>query len=121
MDTKEGKVFSDLPIGESVDAVKFDNDQVFASTGDAQLAVATETSRDKFTIVQTVKTGDGARTMGLDMMTHRIYLPSADYAFGANGKLSPSRIRLRFSWSRTSPENTDEGPSSANLQHGVVL
>jgi hypothetical protein len=22
-------------------------------------------------------------------MTHRIYLPSADYALGANGKLSP--------------------------------
>jgi DNA-binding beta-propeller fold protein YncE len=89
MNTKDGKVISDLPIGENVDAVKFDKDQVFASTGDDQLVVAAETSRDKFTIVQTVKTGDGARTMGLDHLTHRIYLPSADYALGAAGKPSP--------------------------------
>jgi DNA-binding beta-propeller fold protein YncE len=89
MNTRDGKVISDLPIGESVDAVKFDEDQVFTSTGDDRLVVAAETSRDKFTIVQTVKTGDGARTMGLDPATHHIYLPSADYAPGANGKPSP--------------------------------
>jgi len=33
-----------------------------------------------------VKTGEGARTMGLDPTTHRIYLPAAEYETGANGR-----------------------------------
>jgi hypothetical protein len=88
MSTKDGKVLSDMPIGASVDAIKLDSDQAFASTAGAQLFVAGETSPGKFAIAQTVKTGEGARTMGLDPTTHRIYLPSAEYATGANGRPS---------------------------------
>jgi len=86
MDTKDGKVLSDLPIGESVDAVKLDNGQAFASTAGAQLFVASETSPGKFAIVQTVKTGEGARTMAVDPIKHQIYLPSAEFETGANGR-----------------------------------
>jgi DNA-binding beta-propeller fold protein YncE len=86
MSTRDGKVLSDMPIGESVDAVKVDGGQVFASTAGAQLFVAGEASPGKFDIVQTVKTGDGARTMGVDSATHRIYLPAAEYETGANGR-----------------------------------
>jgi sugar lactone lactonase YvrE len=86
MSTKDGKVLSDMPIGESVDAIKLDDGQAFASTAGSQLFVASETSPGKYAIVQTVKTGDGARTMGLDPTTHRIYLPAAEYETGANGR-----------------------------------
>src|SRR5579864_55978 len=86
MSTKDGKVLADLPIGESVDAVKLDSGQVFASTAGAQLFVAGETSPGKFAIMQTVPTGDGARTMAVDPTTHRIYLPAAKYETGANGR-----------------------------------
>ena len=89
MSTKDGKVLSDMPIGESVDAIKLDNGQAFASTAGSQLFVAGETSPGKYAIVQTVKTGDGARTMGLDPTTHRIYLPAAEYETGANGRRAP--------------------------------
>ena len=89
MSTQDGKVLSDLPIGESVDAVKLDSGQAFASTAGAQLFVAGETSPGEFAIVQTVKTGDGARTMGLDPTTHRIYLPAAEFETGANGRRAP--------------------------------
>jgi DNA-binding beta-propeller fold protein YncE len=89
MSAKDGKVLSDAPIGESVDAIKIDNGQAFASTAGAQLFVAGETSPGKFAIVQTVKTGDGARTMGLDPTTHRIYLPAAEFETGANGRRTP--------------------------------
>ncbi len=89
MSTKDGKVLSDLPIGESVDAVKLDNGQAFASTAGAQLFVAGEKSPGKFAITQTVKTGDGARTMGVDPTTHRIYLPAAEFEVGANGRRGP--------------------------------
>jgi DNA-binding beta-propeller fold protein YncE len=90
MSTKDGRVLSDMPIGESVDAVKLDAGQAFASTAGAQLFVASETtSAGKFTIVQTVKTGDGARTMGVDSTTHRIYLPAAEFETGPNGRRGP--------------------------------
>jgi hypothetical protein len=86
MSTKDGKVISDMPIGSSVDAVKFDRGQAFASTAGSQLFVAGETSPGKFEIVQTVKTGEGARTMALDSSAQKIYLPAADYESRPNGK-----------------------------------
>jgi DNA-binding beta-propeller fold protein YncE len=96
MSTKDGKVLSDLPIGESVDAIKLDNGQAFASTAGSRLFVAGETSAKTYAIVQTVQTGEGARTMGLDPSTHRIYLPSAQYEKGANGKQTqkPGTFRI---------------------------
>jgi len=86
MSTKDGKVLSDMPIGETVDAVKLDHGQAFASTAGSQLFVAGETSPGKYAIVQTVKTGEGARTMALDPTAHRIYLPAAEYETGPNGR-----------------------------------
>jgi hypothetical protein len=79
MSTNDGKVISDLPIGAGVDATKFDGGQAFASCRDGSLAVASETSPGKFEIVQSVKTPQGARTMGVDPATHRIYLPTAEF------------------------------------------
>jgi hypothetical protein len=92
MSTTDGKVISDLPIGAGVDATKFDRGQAFASCRDGSLAVAGETSPGKFEIVQTVKTHQGARTMGIDTTTHTIYLPTAEFEDpkpGATGRPVP--------------------------------
>jgi hypothetical protein len=86
MSARDGKVLSDAPIGESVDAVKFDGGQAFASSAGAHLFVAGEKSPGKYSIVQTVKTGEGARTMALDTASHKIYLPSAEFETAANGR-----------------------------------
>jgi DNA-binding beta-propeller fold protein YncE len=86
MSTKDGHILSDMPIGPSVDAVKLEGGQAFASTAGAQLFVAEERTPGKFEIVQTIKTGDGARTMAVDPSTHRIYLPAAEYETGTNGR-----------------------------------
>lgn len=86
MSTDNGKVLADLPIGDHVDAVKIDNGEIFASCGDGTLAVTHETSPGKFEIVQTLKTRSGARTMGADPTTHRIYLPTAESEPGAGGR-----------------------------------
>ena len=86
MSTADGKVLADLPIGDSVDAIKLDGSQAFASCRDGTLAVASETAPGKFEIVETVKTPPGARTMGLDPTTLNIYLPTAEYVQGANGR-----------------------------------
>jgi hypothetical protein len=86
MSAKSGQVLSDLPIGDSVDAIKLVAGQAFASTAGAQLFVAGEAAPGKYSIVQTVKTGEGARTMGVDSATRRIYLPAAEYETGANNR-----------------------------------
>ncbi len=79
MSTVDGKVVSALPIGAGVDATKVDRGQAFASCRDGSLSVAGEKSPGNFEIVQVVKTRPGARTMGLNPTTHRIYLPTAEF------------------------------------------
>ena len=95
MSTDNGKVLADLPIGDHVDAVKIDGGQIFASCGDGTLAVAQETAAGKFAIVQTVKTPAGARTMGLDATTHKIFLPTAEPgAADSQGKKKPGAFEI---------------------------
>jgi len=79
LDTETGKVISTVPIG--VDGCAFDDatQLVFASCGEGTTTIAKEEAPDKLTVVQTLKTKRGARTMALDPKTHRIYLPSAQF------------------------------------------
>jgi DNA-binding beta-propeller fold protein YncE len=81
VDAGSGKVVTTFPIGEGVDAAAFDpaTGLVFASCGDGTMTIAHEDSPDKYRVVQTVSTKRGARTMTLDLKTHRAYLMSADY------------------------------------------
>ena len=46
---------------------------------DGTLAVVQAVSPDQFSVVQTVATRKGARTMALDTKSHRIYLPAAQF------------------------------------------
>jgi DNA-binding beta-propeller fold protein YncE len=81
MDSANGKVVASVPIGDRVDANAFDPDTglAFASCGDGTVTIAHEDSPDKLTVVQTLKTERGAKTMALDPKTHKIYLASAKY------------------------------------------
>lgn len=76
-----GKVITTLPIGDGVDADRFDRDTnlAFASCGEGVLTVVKEDSPEKFSVVQSVKTDRGARTMELDPKTHKIYLVTAKF------------------------------------------
>jgi DNA-binding beta-propeller fold protein YncE len=88
MDADSGKVLADFPIGAGVDATKF-ADNIFASCGDGTLTVAREAESGKFQIVQTLKTMQGARTMGVDSTTHTAYLPTAEFQPPAEGQTRP--------------------------------
>jgi len=81
LDTQTGKVVANVPIGAGVDGCAFDDESqlAFASCGDGTTTIAKEESPDKLTVVQTLKTERGARTMALDPKTHRIYLPTAQF------------------------------------------
>lgn len=81
MDDRNGQVVATVPIGEGVDADAFDpkTKLAFASCGDGTTTIAHEDSPDKLTVVQTLQTQPGARTMALDPKTHNIYLVTADF------------------------------------------
>jgi YVTN family beta-propeller protein len=76
MDSETGKIVSSVPIGEDVDANAFDPDNqlAFSSNADGTVTIAHEDSPSKLTVVQTLKTQKGAKTMALDPKTHNIYL-----------------------------------------------
>jgi DNA-binding beta-propeller fold protein YncE len=85
MSTEDGKVEAGLPIGAGVDATQVLGHESFASSRDGSLTVVGEKA-GKFEVEQTVKTADGARTMGLDPATRKIFLPTAQMTTGANGR-----------------------------------
>ncbi len=81
MDADTGKVVTTLPIGDGVDSTWFDPElsYVFNSAGDGTVTVARQESADKYTVVDTLKTQNGSRTMALDMKTHQLFLPAVEF------------------------------------------
>jgi len=97
LDTTSGKVLGSAPIGAGVDGCAFDDSTqlAFASCGDGTTTIAQEDG-DKLTAVQTLKTERSARTMAIDLKTHRIYLPSAQFEPAATPSpgASPTRPKM---------------------------
>jgi YVTN family beta-propeller protein len=82
MDADTGKVIGEpFPIGDRVDANIFDpsTSTVASATREGTLHIFHEDSPDKLSMVETVKTEFGAKTMGLDMKTHNLYLTTSDF------------------------------------------
>jgi YVTN family beta-propeller protein len=81
LDTDSGKVLGTVPIGGGVDGCAFDaaTQLVFASCGEGTTTIAKEKTPQALEVVQVLKTERGARTMALDPVSHRIYLPSAQF------------------------------------------
>ena len=82
VDAQSGKVVSSLPIGDRVDGVAFDPGlkRAYSSNGDGTLTVVQCTGPDQYTVLETVPTQKGARTVVVDALTHHVFLPTA--AFG---------------------------------------
>ncbi|MSU21580.1 MAG: hypothetical protein EXS30_09320 [Pedosphaera sp.] len=76
IDSTTGKVVATVPIGDGVDGNVFDpgTQLAFSSNGEGTVTIAHEDSPEKLTVVQTLKTQRGARTIALDSKTHNIYL-----------------------------------------------
>jgi hypothetical protein len=95
-----GKVVATPTICDGPDAAAFEPSTglVFASCGDGNLTVIHEDSPDKYTVVENVPTKKSARTMGLDLKTHNIFLPAADFDAPAagerRGKMKPGSFVL---------------------------
>ena len=99
MDSVSGKVLASVPIGDGVDANAFDpaTQLAFASCGDGTTTIAHEDG-DKLTVVQTLSTQKGSRTMAIDPATHKIYLAAAKFdepaAGQRRGKMQPGSFKI---------------------------
>jgi DNA-binding beta-propeller fold protein YncE len=110
MDATSGKVLASFPINSGTDATWFDpgTKLVFSScTGNGgTIVVAHVDGPDKLTVVQTIQTLRGARTMTLDPTTHNLYVVGQKYvpadpnapppAGGRGGRGGPPAIADSF-------------------------
>jgi DNA-binding beta-propeller fold protein YncE len=89
VDPANGKVIATFPIGAGVDAVVYDpaTQLVFCSNGDATTTIFHQDSPDTYSLVQTLGTQVRAKTMALDLRTHKIYLSVADMQPGTRNAI----------------------------------
>lgn len=81
-----GKVLAQLPIGSGPDGVAVMDDAAYSANGrDGTITVVAEVN-GKLQSVATIPTQIGARTLAADPATHRLYLPTADFAPAKNGE-----------------------------------
>jgi hypothetical protein len=78
MDYTSGKVVASVPICVGTDATWFDAGAklAFSSCRDGKITVA-KVDGDKMTVVQTIETSAGSKTMALDAATHKLYVAAA--------------------------------------------
>jgi len=95
VDGNSGKVLGTVPIGQGVDANRFDpgTGYAFASCGDGTITIAHEDSPSKFSLVETIQTKRGARTMEIDPTNHHLYTVTAE--FGPAPAATPDNPRPR--------------------------
>lgn len=81
VDAENGKIVSALPIAKGCDGVVFNakSKMVFASTYSGVISNYLEKSKNDFVVLEDIKTETGARTITLNPMTQKVYVPTAEY------------------------------------------
>ena len=96
VDAETGRVVTVQPIGKGVDAAEYDAGRglIYFSTGaDGAMWVFRQDTPEKYTLVETVKTQAGARTMAVDRKTGMAYLSAAE--FGPRPAAVPGKAQAR--------------------------
>ena len=80
-DSQTGRQVAVLPIGQGVDGVAYDPStrNIISANGEGTFTVIHEDAPDKYTVVATIPTAKGARTIALDAKTHHLFTCTADY------------------------------------------
>ena len=100
-DYQAGRVVATVPIGSGTDGAGFDpgSGTAFASNADGTLTVIHQDTPDQYHVVENVPTAPAARTMGLDLTNHRVFIVSATFGpapAGGRGRgaVLPGTFRL---------------------------
>jgi DNA-binding beta-propeller fold protein YncE len=94
-----GKVIDSLPINERVDATAYDPETklVYASNGDGTVNIFRQETADKYVAEGVLKTRVGSKTMGLDLKSHRLFIPAAEFkAAASNTRGRPAMVTGSF-------------------------
>jgi DNA-binding beta-propeller fold protein YncE len=100
VDARTGKVLQTLTTGKGADGIAFDPRQklAFVSAGRAGTLAVIGVAKGRATVLETVPTQVGARTIALDERTGRLYLPTARYgppvAAGGRPTMVPGSFQL---------------------------
>lgn len=81
-DADSGRHVADIPVGAGPDGAAYDpaRGMVFSPNGhDGTLTIARQEDADHYRVVATVPTRTSARTMVLDEVAHKAYLPAAEF------------------------------------------
>jgi YVTN family beta-propeller protein len=81
MDADNGKVIQSFPVTEGTDAVAYDPETklIFVAAREGNIHIFHEDTPDKYSVVDTVKSEYGAKTMGLDLTTHNVFVDTSDF------------------------------------------
>jgi DNA-binding beta-propeller fold protein YncE len=81
LDADSGKLLATLPIGSGTDGIAFDPGTgcAYASNGEGTISVIRPTGPVAYEVAATVPTRVGARTIVVNPLTHRLYLPTAEF------------------------------------------
>jgi DNA-binding beta-propeller fold protein YncE len=76
-----GKVVASVPIGGDPDGDGYDpaTGLIFASCREGMVSVIHQDSADKYSVVGSVTTQFGSRTMAIDLKTHHVFTETADF------------------------------------------
>ncbi|MCX6249676.1 MAG: YncE family protein [Bacteroidetes bacterium] len=87
MNATNGKVIQALPMGAGCDGLIFipEDKNIITSNGEGTLTVIHQNDPDHYSVIQTLPTKKGARTITYDPKTKKIYLPTAEVKM-ENGK-----------------------------------
>jgi DNA-binding beta-propeller fold protein YncE len=78
MDASNGKTVAKFPIGRT-DGLVFDPKLkiAYASNGEGTITAVKELNADKFELIENITTEPSARTIGIDLVSHHLFLPAA--------------------------------------------
>jgi DNA-binding beta-propeller fold protein YncE len=90
LDAISGKIISTLPIGAGVDGVIYDQEShlIFTSNGEGNVTIIQQKGADSYTVIQTLITAKGQKTIVFNKKNHQIFLSGANYS--ADGKTPAS-------------------------------
>lgn len=80
VDAVDGGIVANVPIGAMSDGVRFDPETmlIFTSNGEGSLSIIHEDTADAYRVVDSIPTLLGARTLELDLLTHKVFTARAD-------------------------------------------
>ena len=83
-DADSGKVLTTVPVGGDPDGIAFDvaKKRIYVANRDGGWTIVDQAAKDKYTVNQTLKIDEYAKTVAVDPKTHRAFSSTADLVWG---------------------------------------